>query len=590
MGRLLGSLSPVHLFPAPPTLRFEPLQKVCSCGGRLRMQKTRRRTLATLEIGEWVAKEIRLCCGECGALYGADDLHTLAPPRWKFGYDVLVYVGRAWFLRCCSERIIQQELAEKNIRISTSEIETLAHKFVLYLAAAHRQSQSHIKADMARRGGYILHLDGTCEGESPHLMSVLDGLSDWVLDNIKLPSENAEQIIPFLQRIQQAYGAPRAVVRDMGKGIGSAVQPVFSDTPDFICHFHFLRDLGKDLFGVENDLIRQRLKKRGMQTRLRQWARELQPIVNTHPAWVDSLSLCLEPSDGEKPPLEFLPALYALILWGVDAKTQGNGLGFPFDRPHLLFYQRLVQIDSTLAQLQSEFFPPASPEASFHRQIRESLQPIMQDTLLRNTASHMQHKIDVFDQLRRAMRITQPQQKQGLNDDGESADIRTIEQGVREFRTGLRTNTNLAFDSDFQKMAAQIDRYWEKLFADPIAVETPQGTTYIQPQRTNNLLERFFRDLKRGHCRKTGTRSMNRMLNTMHTDTPLVKNLEHPQYLTMILDGRHTLEERFAAIDTNIIRTEMHNSTNRHEKIPRKLKRILKHPQFTKNLILCSLK
>ena len=46
-------------------------------------------------------------------------------------------------------------------------------------------------------------------------------------------------------------------------------------------------------------------------------------------------------------------------------------------------------------------------------------------------------------------------------------------------------------------MIAQIDKYWDKLFADPITVNTPIGQVTIQPQRTNNLLERFFRDFKR---------------------------------------------------------------------------------------------
>ena len=67
---------------------------------------------------------------------------------------------------------------------------------------------------MALRGGYILQLDGTCEGESPHLMSVLDGLSEIVLDNVKIPSENSEQIIPFLSRIKETYGLPQALVQN----------------------------------------------------------------------------------------------------------------------------------------------------------------------------------------------------------------------------------------------------------------------------------------------------------------------------------------------------------------------------------------
>ena len=76
---------------------------------------------------------------------------------------------------------------------------------------------------MKARGGYILHLDGTCEGDSPHLMSGLDGISELVLDNIKLPSEKAERIIPFLSGIKKIYGMPLALGHDMGKGILIAV-------------------------------------------------------------------------------------------------------------------------------------------------------------------------------------------------------------------------------------------------------------------------------------------------------------------------------------------------------------------------------
>jgi hypothetical protein len=104
---------------------------------------------------------------------------------------------------------------------------------------------------MVSRGGYILHLDGTCEADSPLLFTGMDGIAKIVLDNIKLPSEKAESIIPFLQKIKREYGDPIALVHDMGKGILAAVATVFKRVPDFICHFHFLRDIGKDLFEEE---------------------------------------------------------------------------------------------------------------------------------------------------------------------------------------------------------------------------------------------------------------------------------------------------------------------------------------------------
>ncbi len=57
-----------------------------------------------------------------------------------------------------------------------------------------------------------------------------------MLDNKKLPSENSEELIPFLEGIKKTYGVPLAVVSDMGKGIALAVEEVFKNVSAFICH------------------------------------------------------------------------------------------------------------------------------------------------------------------------------------------------------------------------------------------------------------------------------------------------------------------------------------------------------------------
>jgi hypothetical protein len=59
----------------------------------------------------------------------------------------------------------------------------------------------------------------------------------------------------------------------MGVGILAAVQEVFPGVPDFICHFHFLRDLGNDLLEADYNAIRQRLRQHGLSQRLLQHAR-----------------------------------------------------------------------------------------------------------------------------------------------------------------------------------------------------------------------------------------------------------------------------------------------------------------------------
>ena len=114
---------------------------------------------------------------------------------------------------------------------------------------------------MRLNGGYVLHLDGTCDGGSPHLVSALDGITEIVLENVKLQSENAEDLIPFLTCIKASYGVPLAVVSDMGKGIAGAVRQVFANTPTFICHYHFLKAVGKALLGDDRAAMREKLRR-----------------------------------------------------------------------------------------------------------------------------------------------------------------------------------------------------------------------------------------------------------------------------------------------------------------------------------------
>ena len=124
----------------------------------------------------------------------------------------------------------------------------------------------------------------------------------------------------------------------------------------------------------------------------------------------------------------------------------------------------------------------------------------------------------------------------------------TIRQGVEKFRSELDTDLELATDPLCLKMAEQIDKYSDKLFADPITVVSPNGPITIYPQRTNNILERFFRGQRHAHRRKTGNDSMSRALQAMLADTPLVKNLDNPAYMKILLDGKGNLEQLFAEL------------------------------------------
>jgi len=562
--------SAANLFRKKPTIGFYP--QVSACEGDLKVLKSREKTVVTLDIGPFCAKETVLHDGG-GGIYHSEQLSNLTPHRCTFGYDVLVEVGYALFVHSQTEQQIVEQLAKQNVSISPRQIGNLGKKFIAYLAIAHHQSRHRLRQAMMARGGYILHIDGTCEADSPHLFTGIDGIAQLVLDNIKLASEKADLLIPFLTQIKRQYGDPIALVHDMGKGILSAVEAVFCGVPDFICHFHFLRDIGKDLFEKEYGIIRNRLKKHKIRTLLRQKLKTLKKIVDSDPQLVGTLASgigggALDPAMMKKMPA---PAAYAMIHWALDT-SQLDGCGFPFDCPHLIFYQRLPELHRMVNErliknkVLSRLWGP--------------LTKIVEDQQLVKAAKSMDKKVRAFNKLREALCIAVPQRNQGLNDDGLDADIKSIAEKVKCFHDEVMP------DKDYDKLIEQIDKYWDKLFADPITVHTPSGQLKIQPQRTNNILERFFRDLKRKYRKRSGTVSLSKALRFILADTALVKNLDNPEYVQILLDGCGTLEERFAKIDSHLVAEQLKTERKKQERIRPEMKKMIQRPDLPQRFTL----
>jgi len=235
-----GRFHPSKLFPIPPTVAFAQPEHCCSCGANVSVLKTDTKPVVTLEIGKFEAHYRILSCEVCDNSFIAGQLPLLVPHRCEYGFDVIVFVGKALFLEGRSEQQVEQLVLERNIRIPRSTIGHLGKKYIAYLALAHQECQPELKSLLQSQGGFILHCDATQDGDSPLLMSVIDGLSGIVLGNIKLASEKADYIIPLLEEVKQNLGVPCAVVSDMSRGIGSAFQEVFPETPHYICHYHWL--------------------------------------------------------------------------------------------------------------------------------------------------------------------------------------------------------------------------------------------------------------------------------------------------------------------------------------------------------------
>ncbi len=587
--KLAQENSAAGLFPERLVLPFCTEQTKCpDCQALLQVYKTQERTVRTLHLGCFTAHQTLLRCGRCPnpRVYASGELNGLVPAGCTVGYDLLVWVGKALFLRDRRAEEMVEELGAHRVALSLREVGYLGKKFVVYLALAHREAAPELKAAMRAEGGYILHLDGTCEGGGPMLMSSLDSISQIVLGSVKVPSEKAEQLVPFLKQIKTRYGVPIGAVHDMGVGILAAIKEVFPGVPDFICHFHFLRDLGKDLLESDYDAIRQRLRKHGLTERLRYQARRLKTALDQQPDLIESFYQSVQSGSLPSAQLESFPLLsaYSLIQWALEGKLEGEGYGFPFDRPHVEFAKRLRTLGQRLEQIKDIHLRGQWADNKPLFKLSCELKKVSADEGLERMLAAIEIKIQVFDRLRNAMRIAEAGGATGLNSGDDPIALGPIEKAVAKFRHAITSRSDYDSSGAWKGMIEQIDKYWNKLFADPITAPTSRGPRMIQPQRTNNIMERFFRDLRRGARRRTGQNSISRFLQSMIADTPLVRNLENPAYLKILLRGQATLEQRFAQIDTQTVRKELQASQASLEKVPPKIRQLIAVPTFVETI------
>ena len=534
--------------------------------------------------GPFIARETVLRCDSCTRIYASDLLLNMVQSNCNVGLDILVFVGQALFKKYRTLEEVQNELLLRNVRLCTSEIAYLGRKFIFYLALGHAQAAPAIRQKMQMAGGYVLHLDATHEGDAPKLMSGRDSLSKFVLANIKLPGEKAEHIMPFLREIQNTYGPPIACVRDMGTGISKAIEEVFPDLPDFICHFHFLRDIGKDLLEPAYSRLRNLLRKHAATKDLCTLVRQMRQFLsrdNQDPSHLASIFSSLQPSKETR----LIPAVsaYTLANWALQGKKCGHGYGFPFDRPLLEFAERILLLDQALPELLEQTSSLEGNSQQELLKLAKKISQLAEMPELHASVKELRWRTQIFDNLRRAMRIAPERGNKGLNDEGSPESMSTIRQEVEKFRVRLNEEPDLAHDTLCQKMGQQIDKYHEKLFADPITAKTPEGPITVHPQRTNNIMEHLFRAMRKTYRRKTGNNSMRRPLQTMLADTPLVKNLDNPEYMELLLNGTSSLEELFASLDKKLIIEKKMNPDDSDKILPG-FKSIIKQHDLPKKL------
>ena len=226
---------------ALPTIDFRPEIACCpDCVATLRSHSSTTRTLSTLALGTFCAREFRSRCPTCpGPPLGSRQLASLAPAGQRYGYDLIAHVGLQRFHHLRQRSEIRSDLARRGIALSEGSVSALCDRFLLLLEGLHRLRAPDLRAAMPH--GYPLHVDATCDKGRGGLCLCLDGWRGWVLHAARIRSESAAEMGAAIAAALALFGDPVAFMRDLGSAVAKAVADCRPPhIPDLVCQFQYV--------------------------------------------------------------------------------------------------------------------------------------------------------------------------------------------------------------------------------------------------------------------------------------------------------------------------------------------------------------
>ena len=453
---------------------------------------------------------------------------------------------------------------EKDIHISSGKITNLAHRFLRHFGFLHAQRSSALKEAIEQEGGYVGHVDATGECGTGTLFINVDGWRGWVLGAWRLTTECADQIKPCLEDSKEKFGAPRAMMRDYGKAMIPAVQEFVDGCDEKIeilgCHQHFCGFVGKDLLKGAYDKLGGLLNKHGFKTPLaaivREWGKRKgvqgHGVKQAIEKWNEDLGLYRMP----KGPIG-IAALRSHVQWVLDINSETNNLRFPFELPHLIFYDQCKELRST-----SDAYIRYAPDDPYLlrslKRLTKILDPIITDDSFSDVIKILRRRNKLFSELRSALRvipkISGVKKTISLPLDVRLAELNDIKKAVAKLKSSLierRTKRNPGEDNRnaIDTTLKHLDKHETSLWGHVIRLPEHAGGGIRLVQRTKLPVEGFFSGFKRGIRRQTGKKILTQELESIPPESALVNNLNDPRYVQILCGSIEKLPEAFAELD-----------------------------------------
>jgi hypothetical protein len=522
----------------------------------------------TLEHGHFEVRETTYVCAKGCRRHGAkvrrrsSELAQRLPPRGTVGYDVIVFVGIKRFVEYRQRKHIQTLLYERyGVVLSTGEISLVEKDFLVYLAALHLEHAPALRAALSEDGGWPMHVDATGEDGVGTYLVVYAGWRRWVLGSWKIPTERSEAILPRLREIVKLFGNPCSIMRDLGKAVIDATEALAQglDIRVLACHTHFLRDVGKDLLKADHDRLRDLFRHLGVQKKLRELVRDLGRKLGTRISsardevdeWLGQDLSGYELPEGQAG----VTFVRQMAVWALDYKADGADDGFPFDLPQLDFYRRCLEV---CRAAEAFLCTPYANRTAFKalERLHRIVEPVRSEVPFQGPVSTLETRQQHFTELRAALRLKPKIKRDPPKSDQDPApdELRDIEAAVEALTRSLRDRRPARGPARTKRdgidiILDHIDRHGQYLWGHVIQLPESAGGGTRVVDRTNNLLEGFFRGGKQGERQRSGRKKLTQDLEHLPEGAALAANLKQPDYVNIICGTLENLPRAFAALD-----------------------------------------
>ena len=529
------------------------------CGDGLRVQWTTRVRPVTICLGKPCIILHLKYCRRCRLIKYPEQYENLVPKFCRYSYDLIVEIGILRLENLRDQKIADSIRERYNFDIPLSTISFLANKFYDYLAASHyHYNADKIEDHIVRQGGYVLHIDGTCEAGTNILFSIIDGNSGIVLANFKMKTENKKNIMELLAECVGKYGQPLAVVCDLSNTIRKALNEVVAKTvPLFICQFHFLENVAENIFKKAHGKLWKLIKSEKLKSQLTSLRRDLGTKHDDKLLSSESLVRLFENPERTIVRTETTKTrrslAYLLIRWIMDYKVELNGEYFPFSLPDYEFAVRCEKVFRILHNIISSNKQNGKKyNCRTLRTIYEKLKTFFDQKEVGESMEQLRKGRMVFNDVREYLRMQSergtPLRRQ-KSEAGNTSSHGKNEISIDDFIENLKNKYEDG--PDVGKYINIVQNYFEKykkrLCGHCILNNNKQ---YINVNRTNNVMECFFGKFKRALRMRAGSGNLKRQINLMHQDAMLVMNLLNEEYLKIIgCDNLRDLARVFAKCD-----------------------------------------